>query len=69
MAKRKPRVAILDDHDLLRLGVTELLKPNYRIVLSGNTISDLDHVELPPDVVILDLHLMFILLFTVCVIQ
>jgi len=57
MGRKKTRIGIVDDHQLLRRGVQGILEPTYKVILSSNTLSDLFTLKDEIDAVILDLNL------------
>jgi two-component system, NarL family, response regulator DevR len=57
----KPRILLVDDHEVVRLGLKALLErhPNFEVVAEANTARDaIEQVEIHlPDVIVLDIRL------------
>ncbi|MFT4122585.1 MAG: response regulator transcription factor [Microbacteriaceae bacterium] len=53
------RVALVDDHEIVRVGIAELLAahPSVRVVASTSTVSELFALDARPQLVVLDLRL------------
>ena len=53
------RVALVDDHEIVRVGIAELiaLQPTIDVVASVSTVAELFALDVSPDLVVLDLRL------------
>jgi len=57
VTKKIHNIAILDDHEIIREGITSFLPDRYHVVLSSNSLNSLTCFDKPVDIVILDLNL------------
>jgi len=53
------RVALIDDHEIVRVGIADLLtsQPSIHVVASVSTVAELFALDASPDLVVLDLRL------------
>jgi DNA-binding NarL/FixJ family response regulator len=53
------RVALIDDHEIVRVGIADLLaaQPSIEVVASVSTVAELFALDASPDLVVLDLRL------------